>query len=154
MNPSGARRGLLLVALSAGLFSAMSFIMIKHLTRDEPALRIVLFFNLTAAAGSLPLVLADWRWPAPAQWRLLAAIAACATVGQVLMTLGFERAPISLAGAATLLTVVFTSLGGWLICQETLRGTALAGLAVLLAGVLGLVLLAPEPPAPAPQAPD
>lgn len=139
------------VALSAGVFSAASFIAVKRLTRDEPAWRIVLYFNATAAACTLPVSAWLWVWPSGTQWGLLTGVAAAATAGQMLMTAGFERGPVAHSSAATLFTVLVTALGGWLVFGQTLTGSTLAGMAAIAAGVLGLARLSGGTPVKAPQ---
>lgn len=129
-----------LVALSAGFFSGLSYATVKKLTREEAPWRIILYFNFTTTLITLPLLITRWTWPSPRDWALLAGVSASATVGQIWMTEGFERSPISKGTSVMLLNVMLTALGGWWFFGEAPSRGTLFGMAAIAAGILGLTL--------------
>ena len=108
-----------MIALGAGAFSGAAYVTVKLLTRFEPALRIVWYFNLVSCVGVLPLAVAQWQWPSWQDGLWLAAIATTGTAGQVLMTFGFQHAPVARATVPTLGVLAVSAAGAWLFWGET-----------------------------------
>ena len=128
-----------LIGLSAGLFSALSMVNIRRLTRTESVTRIVFYFSfISTVVSAVPLL---WRWqtPPPALWGQLIAIGVLSTLGQLLLTRAYAHASTAQAGPFIYTTVIFAGLIDWILWQETpdllsFGGTAL----VCVAGILTL----------------
>ncbi|HKJ70727.1 MAG TPA: DMT family transporter, partial [Gammaproteobacteria bacterium] len=90
-----------LIGVAAGVLAAVSFVTIRRLHASEPTTRIVFYFGvISTLVSALPLV---WTWhtPEPALWGLLAAMGACATGGQLLLTRAYALAPAAQVGPFT-----------------------------------------------------
>jgi drug/metabolite transporter (DMT)-like permease len=126
-----------LVALLGGLFAAVAKVTVRRLSRSEPPLRIVFYFALIA--GLISTVPLAWAWhdPTPAAMGWMLAVALFATLGQICLTRGLSLAPAARMGAFGYFSVVFGAAYGWLLWDEVLAWTTLAGfLLIMLAGFL------------------
>ncbi len=125
-----------LIALLGGAFAALAKVMVRKLSKTEPATRIVFYFAVTGTVVSaLPLF---WYWrAAPGEiWPWLGAIGIFATLGQLLLTRGFGLAPAARMGTFSFFSVVFGAAFGWMFWDEVLRWTTVAGtLLIVLAGM-------------------
>lgn len=127
-----------LAALLSGLLGSLALVTVKTLTREEHNLRILFYFAAVGAAMLIPSTISAGYWPTPAELALLALISATATVGQLLLTWGLARAPVSQAGLGTLFVIVLNVAGGWLFWGEVPDGPTWLGCLLIGAGVAGL----------------
>ena len=110
--------GLVSEAAGAGLFagfmSAVAQTGVRHLTKTEPTVRIVIYFALMGtvlSSFSLPFV---WVTPSLATWGVIVLMGASATAGQLLMTKAYSHAPASQIGGFVYTGVLFAALMDWL----------------------------------------
>jgi len=125
--------------VSGALLGGTAKVTIRRMGVAEPSARIVVYFGIVATTISAPAALLNWQWPSPAQWLALAAVAACATLAQLLITTAYRIAPAGRIGQFTYSSVVFAALLGWLIWSDpfTLR-QALGCLFIVGAGLLNM----------------
>lgn len=126
-----------LIALLGGALAAVAKVTVRRLSADEPAIRIVFYFAaIGTAVSAIPAL---WSWQSPGVHHLawIALLGLCATGGQFLLTRGMASAPAARLAPFTFFSVVFGALLGWLLWDELLRWTTLAGaLFVLVAALL------------------
>ncbi len=126
-----------LLALLAGLLSAVAQTGVRQLTKTEPTVRIVIYFALMGtclSALSLPFV---WVTPAPAIWLVIVLLGFSASSGQLLMTKAYSYAPASQIGGFVYTGVIFAALLDWLRSGRTPPPHFFAGaLLVMAAGAL------------------
>lgn len=127
-----------LAALAAGLFSSMAHVAVKTLTRSEPPLRIVFYAAVAGALFFLPAVARDAFRPSPGQWLMMLLVGGAVTLGQLLMTDGIARAPVSRASAGLLMTVVVNILAGWWLWGEAPDAWSWLGCLLIVGGIFGL----------------
>jgi len=127
-----------LAAIGAGFFSSIAFAASKSASRTEPALRILFYFGLIGTVMFFPQALESGYVPSGREWALLAGVGLLATGGQLFLTVGLERAPVSRASSGTLFIIVLNILGGWLFWAERPDLRTWAGCLLIGAGILGL----------------
>jgi O-acetylserine/cysteine efflux transporter len=125
MNP----RDIALAILPPALW-AITYVIAKPATAHFPPLFLIaIVYALTALVMARP-----WRWRTP-----FIILLACGTLGGALQSglifAGIARVPASLASLAVQSQVPFAVIAAWLLGQEKLRFSNLAGIAVALAGV-------------------
>jgi drug/metabolite transporter (DMT)-like permease len=134
--------------IGAGMLVAVAHVSIRRMSASEPPARIVFLFCLLGTLGSsAPLA---WTW-APPTWPqvlVLTMMAAVALAGQLLVTRGFNVAPVSKVGALLYGNVAFSALFGWLWWGETLDTLTLAGAVIIFAA--GLITTSGRIPSPVP----
>lgn len=128
-----------LIGLGAGVLAALAMVNVRHLTRTEPATRIVFYFSLISTGVSTPALAWSWETPAPALWPLLLAMGVFATLAQLLLTRAYAQAPSAQVGPFIYFTVVFAAGFAWGVWGEVPDRLSLAGIAlVAIAGAIAI----------------
>ncbi|MGK7881376.1 MAG: DMT family transporter [Crocosphaera sp.] len=140
LNPDGnSTNWAVLVALSSSLMAALAFVTVRQLSSTEPPLRIVTYFAIVGLIiSAIPLT---WTWQTPTleQCVMLLGVGLTTTIGQLLLTRGYQNAPASSVGIFTYTSVPFGTFLGWLFWQELLEPEFYLGaILIILAGVLVL----------------
>lgn len=124
------------VAVLGGLFAALAKVTVRRLARTEPPARTVFYFSLSAAVvSSVPLTWA-WRTPSPEGYLWLFGVAGCATLGQLFLTQGLTLAPASRVAIFGYFAVIFGALYGWVLWDEALLWSTVAGSVLILTSAL------------------
>ncbi|MEL7078809.1 MAG: DMT family transporter [Cyanobacteria bacterium J06648_1] len=137
LKPDGNTNWASLVALGSSFFAAMAFVTVRKLSATEPPLRIVAYFAIFGLIiSSLPAI-ANWQTPTVNQCIMLFGVGLTTTVGQLLLTRGYQNAPAASVGIFTYTSVPFGTFLGWLIWQEVLDINSLFGAGlIILAGII------------------
>ena len=139
LEPNGDTNWASLVALASSVFAASAFVMIRKLSATEPPLRVVAYFAIGGVMiSSVPMF---WHWQTPTinQWLLLAGVGLTTTIGQLLLTRGYQNAPAASVGIFTYTSVPFGTFLGWLVWQELLEAKSWYGAVLII--VAGLIIL-------------
>ena len=135
LKPDGDSNWISLVALSSSVMAAIAFVAVRKLSATEPTLRIISFFAIFGLSiSAIPLI---WTWQTPTltQFLLLAGVGLATTIGQFLLTRGYQYAPAASVGIFTYTSVIFGTFLGWLFWQELLDMNYLFGaVLIVLAG--------------------
>lgn len=141
-----------LVGLASGLLAAVAYLQVTALGRiGEVSERVVFYFSLTgvlfgAAYAALSGDLDDGFGPHdPAGLGLLLAIGLLATAAQWMMTRAYATGATMGIAALQYLGIVFSSLLGLLLFDESLSTTASAGIVLILAAGVAATLLRGRP---------
>ena len=139
LKPDGDTNWISLVALSGSLMAAISFVAVRKLSDTEPTLRIVSFFAIIALSISAVPLIWTWQTPTLSQCFLLLGVGLATTIGQILLTRGYQNAPASSVGIFTYTSVVFGTFLGWLFWSELLDKNSFFGaVLIVLAGSIVL----------------
>ncbi len=123
-----------LVAVLAALLSAATAIQIKHLSRTEPADRIVLYTTLLWVPLSLGPALAVWQWPQGIAWLWVVAAGLLGTGGHMLWTRALKLGDVSALTPISFMQLPIVAVAGWLLFGEGLdRWTALGAAIIFCA---------------------
>jgi drug/metabolite transporter (DMT)-like permease len=135
-----------LVALIAAAALGVTVVMMKSLTRTEPALTIVFWMMaIQAVVGILP-TLHVWVWPSSYIWFCAIAVAVGGTFSHFCMARAMLYADATLVVPMDFLRVPLTATAGWLLYGERLDAFTILGAALILAGNL-MNLKSPAPKA-------
>jgi drug/metabolite transporter (DMT)-like permease len=125
------------VALTAALLSSVAYTTVRKLRDTDELLVIVLYFPLVAAPASLPFVaLSHPVWPNRLEWLLLVGVGAITQAGQIFLTKGLHLERAGRATSMSYIQVVFAALWGFLFFRDVPNWLAVAGAALILAGML------------------
>ncbi len=126
----------LIALLGAGL-AGLAKVTVRRLTLTERTTRIVFYFALVGTVVSAAPAVWNWVSPPPIAWGLVAAVAAFATAGQLLMTRAYALAPAAQVGPFTYSSVIFATVYGWLFWGELMDVLTASGAAlVVVAGIM------------------
>ena len=139
LKPVGGMNGASLIALTSSVMAAIAFVTVRKLSATEPTLRIVTYFALTGLTLSAIPLLWAWQTPTASEWVKLMGVGLTTTIGQLLLTQGYQSAPAARVGIFTYTSVPFGTLLGWLFWNELLALNSLVGaMLILLAGSMVL----------------
>ena len=139
LEPAGDTNWISLIALFSSLMAAFAFVTVRKLSATEPPLRVVSYFAIFGLTiSSVPLIW-NWQTPTKIELLLLLGIGLTTTIGQLLLTRGYQNAPASSVGIFTYTSVPFGTFIGWLFWEELLDKNSLVG-AVLIV-LAGLIIL-------------
>lgn len=137
LEPNGDTNWASIVALASSIMAALAFVTVRKLSATEPPLRIVAYFGIFGLSiSSVPLVWA-WQTPTIVEYMMLLGIGLTTTIGQLLLTRGYQNAPASSVGIFTYTSVPFGTFLGWLFFEEILDINSLFGaILIVLAGLI------------------
>jgi drug/metabolite transporter (DMT)-like permease len=128
-----------IVAVSNGVFSAMTTLLVRGLSATESSTTIVMWQSLlmTGITGlALPFV---WVTPTGGEWLLLIGIGLFGGIGQILLTEAYASAQVSAIGPYSYSSMLWSIALGWLIWGDVPGGATLAGAVLIVAA--GLYIL-------------
>lgn len=132
-----------LLGLVSGFLAGVAYLNVKQLGMiGEPATRTVFFFSLTASLGSGAWMLFnEVHAVTPQGLSILLGLSVSATLAQLAMTHAYRVGKTLAVGSMAYSTIVFASLFGMLLWDETLSLSSWLGVALIVAsGVLSLRL--------------
>lgn len=141
-----------LFGLASGLISSVAYLQVRKLTEaGEPAGRIVYWFSLITTLAGLPWVLGVerlfdtalptttsrlWSADSPALWQLLG-VGVFGALAQLCMTRAYAGGKTLAIASLAYVTVVFSTLYGYLLWDERLPLVAFMGmLLIILSGIM------------------
>ena len=138
MQEEGVFNMAVLAGLTGALLGGGTKVSIRRMrASDEPAQRVVFYFALFASLLSVFPAALNWLPLDRGALAWLFLLGVFATLAQLCLTAAYGYAPAGQLGAFSYSSVIFASLLGWLVWQETISPMALAGIAVIImAGLL------------------
>ena len=125
-------------ALASGMFSALAFTTIRSMAKTEPPLRIIFYFGLVGTVVFFPFLIKSGYWPTAAEFLLMTIVGITATVGQLFLTTGITKAPVSRASIGASFIIVLNIAGGWLWWGEVPDALTWVGCLLIVGGIFGL----------------
>jgi drug/metabolite transporter (DMT)-like permease len=122
--------------LAAAAVVALVSIQIRHMTRTEPAVTIVVYFSIFSTLVSLLTVPFGWVMPTLLEAVALLAIGILGGFGQVLMTESFRQADASLLAPFDYLSLIWALAISLVIFGTLPTATMLAGAVIVVAAGL------------------
>lgn len=124
------------LGISAAVMSAFAYNFVRQLRDTDHHLVVVLYFPLVAVPITGGLALVHWVTPTPLDWAILLAIGLVVTVAQIYMTKGYQADRASNVSNFNYLQVVYGLVLGYVLFDETVKGPAMLGMVLIVAGVL------------------
>jgi drug/metabolite transporter (DMT)-like permease len=135
-----------LVPLLAAVFYALAMISIRKLTATESSGTIVFYFTLFATLAGLataPLGAVDpelaWVWPSGSEWLIVLAIGLMGGCAQILITIAFRCAPVSVVAPFDYMALVYGFMLGWYWFEEVPDWYLIIGGATVVASGIYIV---------------
>lgn len=140
---AGVWQAAALVPLLAAVFYALAMISIRRLTATEQSGTIVFYFTVFATLAGLstaPLGLVSpelaWVWPSGSQWLIVLVIGLIGGCGQILITIAFRLAPVSVVAPFDYMALVYGFILGFVFFQEVPDAyLVVGGLVVVASGI-------------------
>jgi drug/metabolite transporter (DMT)-like permease len=143
---AGVWQAAALVPLLAAVFYALAMISIRKLTATESSGTIVFYFTLFATLAGLataPLGAVDpelsWVWPSGWDWLIVVAIGLMGGCAQILITIAFRCAPVSVVAPFDYMALVYGFILGWAMFEEVPDWYLIVGGATVVASGIYIV---------------
>ena len=135
-----------LLGLISGFLAGVAYLNVKQLAMiGEPDSRTVFYFSLTATLGSGVWILFDTLHPVTLQgFGILLGLGSTATLAQLAMTRAYRTGKTLVVGSLAYSTIIFASLFGMLLWDETLPLSSWLGMALIIAGGVLSLRLSPK----------
>lgn len=119
----------------AAVVFAGSYLLAKRLTDETDPFVVVTMLSIGVAIGLVPMAAPTWVTPTPWQLGILFATAVIATLGHYLMTLGFQKAPITVTQPVTFLQLVWAVSLGALLFNEPVDPYVILGGVMIISAI-------------------
>lgn len=135
-----------LLGLISGFLAGVAYLNIKQLAMiGEPDARTVFYFSLIATLGSSVWMLFDTMHAITLQdFAILLGLGSSATLAQLAMTRAYRTGKTLVVGGLAYSTIIFASLFGMLLWDETLSLSSWLGMAFIIAGGVLSLRLSPK----------
>ena len=148
LHPTFERNQLIpgLLGLISGFFAGVAMLNVRELSRSgEPEWRIVFYFSLIATLISGVAMLFDTVHTITAHSLLiLLALGSTATLAQLALTRAYSTGKTLVASSLSYSAVVFATLFGIFLWQETLSPSSWTGMALIVASGVASLKFAPQ----------
>jgi drug/metabolite transporter (DMT)-like permease len=124
-----------LVGLIGAVLSAAAYVVVRMLG-SEHHMVVILYFAVISAVGAVPATVAHALAPTPFEWLVLVGVGITTHAGQIFMTRGLHLERAGRATAAGLVQIVFAAALGLIFFGDLPAPLAVAGAALIIAGVL------------------
>ncbi len=137
--------------LASGALASVAYLNVKQLGQaGEPDWRVVFYFTLISTVGAAVWMLAYTFHPVT--WEgaaIIAGLGTSATLAQLAMTRAYQEGQTIVVGSLAYSTVVFASLLGVFVGDDSLNVESWLAIAIIIASGIVATLSAPRAPLPA-----
>ena len=129
----------LVIAILGALMTSLAYICVRKLSYKEHPLVIIYYFPLVSIPLSIPFIINDFVLPTGAEWLWIAGIGIFTQIGQLCITEGLRLLPAGQATSLNYSQVIFASIWGILIFQESITSSIyLGGFCVLISTIISM----------------
>ncbi|MFZ6849303.1 DMT family transporter [Undibacterium sp. RuRC25W] len=131
-----------LAGLTSGLLTALAYYSVGVLVQNgESELRVVFYFSLTGVVMSLLWLMGTgFSHVDPSNFPTIIGFGTLGSLGQLCMTRAYGRGKALTTSALSYTTVIFSALLSWLMLKDTLPGSTILGIAlIIIGGVLSML---------------
>ena len=129
----------ILIALLGAVLTSLAYISVRKLSIREHPLVIIYYFPLISLPLSIPFIASNFVMPQGYEWILLLGIGLFTQIGQICITEGLRIIPASQASSLNYSQVIFASIWGVLIFQESITVSLFCGgICVLISTIISM----------------
>ena len=127
------------IALLGALMTSLAYICVRKLSAKENPLVIIYYFPLVSIPLSLPFIINNFVLPTGIDWIWIIGIGLFTQIGQLCITEGLRLIPAGQATSLNYSQVIFASVGGFFLFQESLTAKFYLGsLCVLISTIISM----------------
>ncbi|MFA0963481.1 DMT family transporter [Roseivirga sp. BDSF3-8] len=129
------------IGVVASFCAGLAYNIIRKLGTSEHPLVVVFYFPLvTLPLTGLYCLFVEWTMPHGIEWLTLLGIGVLTQFAQVLMTMSYQAEEVSKVASLKYIGIIYALGYGWVFFDETFDVITYAGMALVLAGVVGNVI--------------
>ena len=122
-----------LIAIGAAMSFAVANVMIRMLSRTEPAIRILFYYHIGGVLIFAVPAIVVWRTPVGLEWVMAAGIGLLTTLGMIAFVRGFAIGEASVIGPMEYTRLVYAAVLGLLIFGEIPDVWTILGALIIIA---------------------
>ncbi len=127
------------IAILGAFMTSLAYICVRKLSSKEHPLVIIHYFPLVSIPLSIPFIINDFVLPIGTDWLWIVGIGVFTQIGQICITEGLRLLPAGQATSLNYSQVIFASIWGFLIFQETITSSIyLGGFCVLISTIISI----------------
>ncbi len=126
----------ILIGICSAVFSGLAYNMVRSLRGKEHPTVVVLHFQLIGTLAGMAFSIPAWVMPQGIDWVFLLMTGITTQLGQVNMTKALQKEPMSKVTILNYLGVLYAIGLGYFFFDETYTLTTLAGISLVIAGVI------------------
>ncbi len=130
----------LVVGILSAFCSGVAYNLVRSLRGKEHPLTVVLHFQLVGAVVGFFSLFFEWKTPHGLDWLYLFLVGVFSQLGQIFLTNALQREPIAGVAIINYTGLIYALTIGWFIFGETQSIISLAGMLLVVLGVLMSVL--------------
>jgi drug/metabolite transporter (DMT)-like permease len=130
----------LVMGIVSAFCSGVAYNLVRSLRGREHGLTVVLHFQLVGAVAGLAGLYFDWRTPSGWDWLYLLLIGVFSQLGQIFLTHALQTERIAGVAIINYTGLVYAIVVGWAVFGETQGPASIAGMALVVLGVMCSVL--------------
>lgn len=115
---------------------AIAGMLVKSLTRTEPAIRIVFYMSAFMSLFSLPVALFHWQWLSVHGWGVLLLIASASLGAQLFLARAYALAEVSSLMPYDFGRLIFTAIYAYILFGETSDLTSWIGAGIIIGAAI------------------
>ncbi len=128
-----------LIAILGAILTSLAYISVRELSLKEHPLVIIYYFPLISVPLTIPFIVNNFVIPQGIEWILLLGIGLFTQIGQIGITEGLRIIPASQATSLNYSQVIFASIWGVLIFEESITISLFCGgLCVLISTIMSV----------------
>jgi drug/metabolite transporter (DMT)-like permease len=127
-------------ALASALLFALTVTGMKVMTRDHSTMTLMAWSAGLGFILAVPAAVVEWRWPAPLDLCLLAAMGVLGTITQACYINGMSAGDAAVMAPMDYTRLIFAAVLGYLLFREIPGVLTLAGAAVIIASTLYITI--------------
>lgn len=124
------------LGLLSAFFSGLSYNYVRRLRGGDHPLVVIFYFSWLTLALAGPYTLMNWTWPQGLEWIWLALLGITTYLAQLLMTHAYQAERMSIIANLNYTGLIYALLMGWLILKEPILPLSLAGMLLIILGVI------------------
>ena len=129
----------IIIAILGALMTSLAYICVRKLSSKEHPLVIIYYFPLVSIPLSIPFIINEFVLPTGTDWFWIMGIGIFTQIGQLCITEGLRLLPAAQATSLNYSQVIFASIWGVLIFQETITTSIyLGGFCVLFSTIISI----------------
>src|SRR5690606_5036834 len=130
----------LIMGIMSGFFSGVAYNLVRTLRGKEHPLTVVLHFQLVGMVAGAVFSIFNWETPSGWDWAHLLMVGLLSQAGQIFLTNALQKERAASVSIINYSGLVYALLIGWFVFGEAQPPASLAGMAMVIVGVVASII--------------
>ncbi len=130
----------LIMGITSAFFSGVAYNLVRTLRGKEHPLTVVLHFQLVGMVAGAVFSIFNWETPSGWDWAHLLMVGLLSQAGQIFLTNALQKERAASVSIINYSGLVYALLIGWFVFGEAQPAASLAGMAMVIVGVVASII--------------